>query len=127
MNALATVSIEDLLAEVARREASDATVQTPAEFAAALEAKFTANGTLPGTDRGRPYHFTADKPGRRFTRIVMHTDNQRSVHAFVENATGAVFKAAGWTSPAHKATARYESMDAALAAADWSGGYLYAR
>jgi hypothetical protein len=124
MNALATVSIEDLLAEVARRESAPTAIHTPAEYAAALVAELTANGTLP-----QGYGYYADKPGRRFTRIVMtmRGSSQRSVHCFIENATGAVFKAATWTSPAHKATARFESMDAALAEATWTGAYLYAR
>lgn len=131
MTDLSTVSLEDLQAEMARRESSSLTCQTPAEFAAALEAKFLANGTLPRTyardvEEGQPgyfYSFTADASGPRFTRIVMNTGSQRSVHCFVENATGHVYKAASWKTPAKGV--RFTTMDAALAVANWSGGYLY--
>jgi len=93
-----------------------------AEYAEGLNAAF------PHIDHAGVYHFTADKPGNKFGRVVLHTGNQRSVHAFVD-AEGNVYKAAGWTGPA--AGIRYSSVSAALAAAatyaaGWAGGYLYA-
>ena len=120
--ALTTASIEDLLAEIARREQTDSTIHTPAEFAEALAAIVRRRQPVPG-----PREFFARHPDRTSTCIAYYLGSQRMVHAFVENSTGAVFKAAGWTSPAHKATARYESMDEALAASDAYGRYLYAR
>lgn len=81
-----------------------------------------------GYSGGRYTVFSVDKPGRKFTRIVEASGGQRHVHAFVENATGAVFKAAGWSAPAKGA--RYESVEAALEAVaktrSTNGGYLYA-
>lgn len=64
--------------------------------------------------------------GRRFDRIAsVYSDGGQSVHAFVERETGRVFKAAGWAAPAKGA--RYDGVEAALAAADPYGSYLYAR
>lgn len=92
-----------------------------------------------------PYadHFSADAPGPKFTRIVQRgwsspesqadspdepTGLQRSVHAFVENATGHVYKAEGWKKPAKGV--RYATVEDALeayAASRGGTGYLYAR
>jgi hypothetical protein len=77
--------------------------------------------------------YTVDKPGRRYTRIVetWTSGGNRSVHAFVENATGYVFKAAGWKAPAK--IMRFSSVERALAKAGehplqaFNGGYLYIR
>ena len=77
-----------------------------------------------------PYFFSAGTPGRRYTRIIQRVPTGQSVHAFVENATGHVFKAAGWTGPAKGI--RYMSVEDALEAARSVpfmaafGGYLYA-
>lgn len=38
--------------------------------------------------------------GKRFTKITCKTYGQTSVHCFVETATGDIYKAAGWSSPA---------------------------
>lgn len=71
------------------------------------------------------YGYYADKPGRKYTRVVLDSGNQRHVHAFVENATGAVFKAATWAAPAKGA--RHASVEDALAAMGErvSTGHLY--
>src|SRR6476646_2903628 len=53
--------------------------------------------------------FSLDKPGRKFTRVVMHTPGQQIVHAFIDNATGDVLKPAGWKAPAKGA--RYNLLD----------------
>lgn len=71
----------------------------------------------------------ADKPGGKNTRIVKVYHGQRSVHAFVENASGGVFKAAGWVGPAKGV--RFESVEAAIERINEVGdharfgGYLY--
>jgi len=78
--------------------------------------------------------------GRRFDRIVVESalygSNNRSVHAFVERATGDLIKAASWKAPQKNAdgtfAVRYnlateEGYKDALEASNWSGGYLYAR
>ena len=44
-----------------------------------------------------------DKGGRKYIRIVRNDLSQRSVHCFVEVATGNILKAAGWTAPAKHA------------------------
>lgn len=95
-------------------------MSTPAErYAAGLQALFG--------DENRSY--TAGKPGPRFTRIEQTYYGQRSVHAFVENSTGYVLKAAGWTAPAKGV--RYTSVEEALAAIKLQGSpfsmYLYRR
>ena len=41
-----------------------------------------------------------DKGGRKYIRIVRSDPAQRSVHCFVEVATGNILKAAGWSAPA---------------------------
>lgn len=59
-------------------------------------------------------HYYLDKPGKKFTRVVVCRGNQRFVHAFVENATGMVIKSAGWASPAKEKAGlayRYDLMD----------------
>lgn len=68
--------------------------------------------------------------GKKYDRIVQETSGDkfggsRSVHAFVERATGHVFKAAGWPAPAKGV--RYLTVEEAAEAADLYGGYLYAR
>ena len=52
---------------------------------------------------GRYDTFSVDTPGQKNTRIVITSGlgkGQRSVHCFVDNFTGDVFKAAGWKAPA---------------------------
>jgi hypothetical protein len=78
------------------------------------------------------YGFRADAPGQKFTRIIMTitrdgVSRDESVHCFVDNLTGDVFKAAGWKAPAKGV--RYNLLteyDAIVANFYWSGGYLYA-
>ena len=89
--------------------------------------------TRPGIDP--PRH----RPGRRlrhhrdvlrkYWRITKtEYGDQRSVHAFVDPATGDVYKAAGWKSPAKGV--RYNLLDQAsyeamMARLDPFGAYLY--
>lgn len=97
----------------------------------AVNAKHVAErGRLLYPEGGQYATFTLDKPGRKFTRIVMTvTGGQRSVHAFVDRA-GKVYKPAGWKAPA--AGARFDLMDNdslrdLLSRCEFTGGYLYHR
>lgn len=73
----------------------------------------------------RRISFTA-RAGRRYARIM----SERSVHAFIENETGHVYKAASFAQPAKGI--RYDlsdnhSFSRLLREAEWTGGYLYNR
>lgn len=93
-------------------------------FAAALQEKFAE-------DRFPPTYVV--HPGRKYDKIVEVGEHQHFVHAFVEVATGALIKPAGWNGPQrdkdglavrhHLAT--QVDFDAALAVADRYGHYLY--
>lgn len=48
----------------------------------------------------------ADTGGQKYTRIVNINGSNRSVHSFVDNATGAILKADGWKRPSTKTAAR---------------------
>jgi hypothetical protein len=74
------------------------------------------------------HHFSLDTPGPKRVRIVMHTPNQRFVHAFVDLATGDLLKAAGWKAPAAGARGNIiTDLEEVQAEFDWAGRYLYAR
>lgn len=64
-------------------------------------------------------------PGRKYDRIVAATPDGRNrhVHAFVERATGAVLKSAGWATPTPGV--RYTTVERAANHADPHGSYLY--
>lgn len=62
---------------------------------------------------GQYEKFEADRPGRLFTRIIQTSGGSRHVHAFVDNATGAVLKAESWARPAKGV--RYATVADALA------------
>jgi len=73
-----------------------------------------------------------DDRGRRFVRIVMARGNGtgQSVHAFVEIATGDLYKAEGWKKPAKHVRGNLlddVAFQAILDRCDWAGGYLYLR
>jgi len=66
--------------------------------------------------------------GRRYHKIIMNDGTQRSVHAFVDQKTGEVYKSASWKSAAKGV--RYdlriiEQREWLFENADWSGQYLY--
>lgn len=68
--------------------------------------------------------------GRKYHKIIMVANGQRSVSCFVDKKTGEVYKSASWKSPAKGV--RYdlriiEQREWLLENADWAGGYLYAR
>lgn len=70
------------------------------------------------------------RKGKKYLRIFTDTSGQRSVHAFVDLKTGALYKPSSISVPAKHA--RYQlldnaSFDCCLQRADWAGGYLYNR
>lgn len=80
------------------------------------------------------YVWSLDKPGAKFVRIVMDSNPGgqygRSVHAFVDLATGDLYKAAGWKAPAKGVRGNIATADGLAevqARFNWSGGYLYMR
>ena len=87
-------------------------------FAQLLNEKFA------GGDKWTTNKFTV-MAGRKYDRIVQETQegSHRSVHAFVERATGHVFKSAGWPAPAKGV--RFTSVQDAALNADLYGSYLY--
>jgi hypothetical protein len=83
-----------------------------------------------------PTHFEcqAPRPGQRYVRIVeVRNGKPSSVHAFYDQRTGEVYKAAGWKAPAQHVRYRllddasFADMLAQITAGDWSGRYLYLR
>jgi hypothetical protein len=103
------------------------------KFAQALEAKFNAGEV--GKDY--PAHYTLEvEKGVKFDRIVISytmggSRDNKSVHAFVERATGALIKPAGYKAPAKLKSGwatKYNlitEFEKTLAVADKYGGYLY--
>jgi hypothetical protein len=76
-------------------------------------------------ERLRPYTYSIE-PGRKFLKVVQSGEGNRSVHAFIDKATGALYKPASWKAPAKDA--RYNLMtDLPLLEQriDPHGGYLY--
>ena len=73
------------------------------------------------------YNYTYEK-GRKYAKIVMHSNGSHSAHAFVDLKTGEIYKAASWRSPAKGV--RYNLLDdksreEMYQRADWAGSYLY--
>ena len=89
----------------------------------ALTQNFTSSH--PNSD---PYKFYIES-GRKYHKLIMETNgNSRSVHAFVDKNSGAVYKPASFKAPA-KGT-RFNLLDdnsreECFARCDWAGGYLY--
>ena len=75
-----------------------------------------------------PYKFSIES-GRKYHKIVMETESQsRSVHAFVDQKTGEVYKAASFKAPAKHVRfnlLEINSREECFERADWAGGYLY--
>lgn len=71
------------------------------------------------------------QPGRKYVRIVRRDRWGSGVaYAFVDEAAGALLKAAGWKAPAPGVRFDLSTADgfaAAVKAADRFGGFLYAR
>lgn len=75
-----------------------------------------------------PYKFYIES-GRKYHKLIMETNgNSRSVHAFVDKNSGAVYKSASWKAPAKGIRFNLlddNSREECFARCDWSGGYLY--
>lgn len=66
--------------------------------------------------------------GRKYVKIIKVGKWQRSVHSFVNKATGDLYKPAGWKAPIVDPRGNvYNNLDDVLARADIFGGYLYKR
>ena len=68
--------------------------------------------------------------GRKYHKIIMNANGQRSVHAFIDKKTGEVYKSASFKAPAKGV--RYDlrlikDREWLLENADWAGAYLYAK
>jgi len=89
----------------------------------ALELDFKSR--YPNSD---PYKFSIES-GRKYHKIVMETESQsRSVHAFVDQKTGEVYKPASFKAPAKHVRfnlLEINSREECFERADWAGGYLY--
>lgn len=111
-------------------------------FAQALQDKFNDESNKHPLSYGSRWEYrVVVEAGRKFDRIVISSDivsperpfspHQRSVHAFIERATGRLIKSAGWSAPAKwggDLASRYTlttQFDEALAKADAHGSYLY--
>ena len=79
----------------------------------------------------RPAYKFYIESGRKYHKLIMETGaGSRSVHAFVDQRSGEVFKAASFKAPAK--IVRYRLLEIAsreecFNRADWAGGYLYIR
>ncbi len=69
-----------------------------------------------------PPKITVDPSGRKYLRVVENRATQRSVIAFVEKATGLIWKADGWAGPA-KNYPRGEITDLNNVGLDGWGGF----
>lgn len=113
---------------------------TPEDIAARATryvSTLNRHDTTAGKQRGEHFALVVNPSARgRYDRVVRTTPNGEpaAVHAFIERATGLVFKPQGWSAPAKGA--RYdltnEDSYAALLQAvtnphAFAGGYLYAR
>jgi hypothetical protein len=68
--------------------------------------------------------------GRKYHKIIMNANGQRSVHAFIDKKTGEVYKSASFKAPAKGV--RYDlrlikDREWLLENADWASSYLYAK
>jgi len=99
----------------------------------ALDALLHAAHPHTAEDGPLEAHFECQEPrrGQRYVRIVeVRNGKASSVHAFYDQRTGDVYKAAGWKAPAKHI--RFNLLDDAsftcmLQRLDWSGHYLYLR
>ena len=96
----------------------------------ALQADFDRQ--YPNSAQGISFTCEAPRKGQKYVRIVQadRDGRARSVHAFYDQRTGDVYKAAGWKAPAKHVRFNLlddESFATLIATCDWSGGYLYIR
>lgn len=66
--------------------------------------------------------------GRKYTKVIYESGRSRSVHAFVDNSNGDIYKPASWNGPAkgirYNLFADFERL---LQVCDIYGSYLYKR
>ncbi len=68
--------------------------------------------------------------GRKYHKIIMNANGQKSVHAFVDKKTGSLLKSASWKAPAKGERFNLlliKDREWLLENADWTSGYLYKR
>jgi len=67
--------------------------------------------------------------GRKYHKLIMETEaGSRSVHAFIDKNSGAVYKPASWKAPAKHIRFNLlddNSREECFARCHWAGGYLY--
>ena len=81
-----------------------------------------------GKDSGYKFYIES---GRKYHKLIMETGGgSRSVHAFIDQKTGDVYKPASFKAPAKHVRFNLCIMsdrEWLLENADWAGGYLYMR
>lgn len=86
--------------------------------------KWSSNREFPAGSR----FFEVVPRRNKYIKIIFSKDNGRSMHAFVEESTGLVYKPASWNAPAKGPRYDIRRDIARLAEiADWAGSYLYKR
>jgi hypothetical protein len=68
--------------------------------------------------------------GRKYHKVIMNANGQKSVSCFIDKKTGEVYKSASWKAPAKGV--RFDlrlikDREWLLENADWASGYLYKR
>ena len=68
--------------------------------------------------------------GRKYHKVIMNANGNKSVHSFIDKKTGEVYKSASWKAPAKGV--RYDlriinQREWLFQNADWAGSYLYMR
>jgi len=82
------------------------------EFVTALNDKFNSIG----------YTFIIERPGVKFTRVVITATAHKSVYCFVD-AAGYIYKSAGWKAPAKGVRSSLTTVD--ITNVDPYGSWLY--
>jgi len=96
-------------------------------FLAALDAAGAkVNATMTSFPEGYYKPFTVEA-GSKYLRIVSTAGGSRSVHCFVEKATGKVLKAEGWKKPSKLDRGISIFNPESYAKCDVYGGWLYLR
>lgn len=95
------------------------------EWCEVLEAKaFAAQyGTYSKSDQTMYFWFKINK---KYTKIIQVDNGQESVHAFIDNKTLDIYKAASWNAPVKdKRYNLWDDFNSLLNDCEWTGGYLY--
>ena len=88
------------------------------QFVKRLAEEVKADPFFAESEYAVPPTFDIAKGGRKYIKIVKHSSGQASVWGFIEKATGDIYKAAGWSSPAKHARGNIET-------AVYGGQYLW--